>query len=348
MKGKRLLALIGSICLILVLAALPFMGACAPEAPAPAPPEEKPILMRYSSLWIPALPGYTLASEELGPAISEATNGRVKYEFYGGGDLYKPSDALMALQRGELEMTDGGFYLGPLFPEWDLFLTPFLFGDRAHLERFLETDAFKAMEDRLEAEGVKCVTPMVLFDFVQIFNSKRPVEKLEDLKGLKLRSAPYPMALEFAKRVGMEATSVPPLEVSTALETGMIDGSIDLMLQSKAMGLEENCPYVTICNVLAPSLNLVVSKKWWDTLPPDIQQALHDVLNDFHQKRDQAWRDTVAKNFADFEAAPGHVITTLDKAERDRWIELTRPIWEDKMAEAKEFREFIEAADAVR
>lgn len=346
MKSKSLLMLIGSICLVLVLAALPFVGACAPKEVAPPP--EKPILMRYSSLWIPALPGYTIVAEELGPAISEATNGRVKCEFYGGGDLYNPSDALMALQRGDLEMTDGGFYLGPLFPEWDMFLTPFLYDDRAHLERFLETDAFEAMEDRLEAEGIMCVTPVVLFDFVQIFNSKRPVERLEDLKGLKLRSAPYPMALEFAKKAGMEAISIPPLEVSTALETGLVDGSIDLVLQSKAMGMEENCPYVTICNAMAPCQNLLVSKKWWDTLPPDIQQALHRVLNDIHQKRDQAWRDAVAKNFADFKAAPGHVITTLDKAERDRWIGVTRPIWEAKMAEAEEFREFIEAAEAVR
>jgi len=201
----------------------------------------------------------------------------------------------------------------------------------------------------MEASGIKCATPTILYDFIQIFNTKRPVERLEDLDGLKLRIGPYATALAFAKKVGMEAVSVPPLEVVTALETGMLDGAMDALVQVKMTSVAENCPYFTDnVNAILTQQNIIVSKIWFDTLPSDIQTALVDVLTDINQQREDIWAEAAASNLAEYKANPDNVISSLTPEERNRWVELTKPVWREYKADVPEFQDVIDAAEAVR
>jgi len=338
---------------VAVVVSLAFAG-CAPNAAPPGeetvpPEEEEAILMKYSTIWVPALSGYELLSEEMGPMISEATDGRVKYEFYGEGRLYSAPDAQIALAAGDLEMTDGGPYLAPTSPDWDLLINmPFLFDDQAHLYRFFETDAFQAMKDRQEAKGILCLTDPVYYDSMNVFTSIKPVRELADLRGMKLRISPYPMLLEWAEAVGMEGISIPFLEAATALETGIVDGALDVVIQIEVLGTDELCPYLTIANVGMPCFNFVVSKEWWDSLPTDLQEPLEDVLNEAIQKRGEYFAADRSRLTTQYTNRPGNSVYHLPKAERDSWVKLTEPIRERKMAESEELREMIEAIDAVR
>lgn len=352
MRHKRLVTLLGSVCLILVLAALPFMAACPapPEEVTPTPPPpEKPIIMRFNTV-MPLLPMFE-PYRELEEIIPEATNGRVKYEMHTGGGLYSTrTDALIALRAGDLQLHLGGFCLATVSPEFDVICTnlPLLFDDAAHVQRFLETDIFKQMEDKLEAEGIKCITPLYSFPPVHIFNDKKSIERLEDFPGVKLRIPVYPAFVAMTEILGIQGIKLTVAEVATSLETGLVDGCINDINSSKAYGAIENCRYVTICNLCFPLTGLVISTKWWNSLPVDLQPIIEQCLIEAQEKSYQLQQKEAEANWAEFKSLPGHEIYVLDKAERDRWVELVKPLHEEYMAKSDEFRKIIEAVYSVK
>ena len=333
------------ICLALMLMLTPVLSGCAKEE-APPPPPEKPIIIRCSG-GAPVEPGGATL-KEFETIIPEETNGRVKFEYYPFGQLYGPYDALTAVQSGAIEMAVGGIYMAPISKGMNTIGgVPFLFDDRAHYQRFTKTDGYKAMNDRLEAKGIKHLADWGTPGPGQFFNSKRAVQKLEDFKGLKIRMAPVPALAQMAVALGIESVTVEGAEVLSALETRMVDGVIAAGANITMYRLAENCPYATKCSVCWISITIVVNAKWWNSLPSDIQQVLQRVFDEAGQECAQRYAADEEQLWAEFEAAPGTIISEITVAEKARWLEAVKPIWETAIAD-EEVREIIEAAESVR
>lgn len=332
------------ISLAIMLMLTPLLGACAKEV---APPE-KPIIMRFACAQ-PATDAAVVVMKELETIILEETDGRVKLEVYPGAQLYGNYDAPTQVGAGGLEICLGGCFLAPISPGWNAVSgLPLITEDYDHYLRFTKTDAFKTMVANLEAKGIKHITLYGTPGYAQWFNSKKNIEKLEDFKGLKLRVPPIPGMLYMCEALGIEAVSIPSQEVCSAIETGMIDGAYNPLLNLKPHGLLENCPYLTKCNLTIIPVDLVVSKVWWDSLPADIQQILERVLKEAGERVVGKFQEQEASLYAEFESVPGNILTEIKGEEKARWLELVKPAWEQAAAESEEARMVIEALESVR
>ena len=309
----------------------------------------KPIMMRMASDH-PVTAPHAVLFKGLEKKIPEVTDGRVKFESYFGGSLYSAADALSAVQVGALEMCLGGSVLAPVSPGWSVIADlPFLFDDNDHYVRFLKTSAFKEVNNKLKAKGIIHMGDWMTSGFgpVHIFNNKRPIEKIEDFKGIKLRIPPYPTLSKTVLALGMQGVAIAPPEVVTAIETGMVDGTLGHAFTIPSYGLKENCPYMTRCSITHFPMGLAFSKKWWDNLAPDLQQILWSLFKQEGEKLNQKLKMMSSKIFDDHEATPGNSATIITEAEKKRWRKEIKPIYEELIKD-EEIRMVIEAANTTR
>lgn len=338
---------------IVVAALLCLSLVIVPGCTTPAEQEEEeeeeptPIVIRYTST-LPPADTMTAMTMELETIIPEATDGRVEFELYPGGQLYGMVDELMAVQSGDVEMCNGGAGLSVICPEWDaISILPFLFDDEAHLLRFMETDAFKALLDRNEAMGFKHIAPASNGGGGYLYNNQHPVETLEDFEGVKYVLPPFPILQSVADSWGMNLVTLSTPEVTTAIETGVCDGTLANRMAMLAWNLKELCPYMTDVSFGQSPYYFCINTDFWNDLPADIQQILESV---FTEQAQEIWSVVNQENeqcIADFEADPGTVVSRITGAELDRWREAVQPAY-DLAMEDPNVKEIIEAVDSVR
>jgi tripartite ATP-independent transporter DctP family solute receptor len=153
--------------------------------------------------------------------------------------------------------------------------------------------------------------------FRNVTNSQRPIAKVEDFEGLKLRVIPNPVYLETFK--AFKANPVPMAfgELYTALETKTVDGQenpYNTILSSKFYEVQK---YLTISNHVYSPWIVTVSKKWWDGLSKDEQKILADAARASRDFERKDTRDEGAKALADLKAK-GMQINELSPAEAGR------------------------------
>lgn len=352
MKNLKLLLVI---LVALILVVTPLMAtACEEEAPPPAGDEEPPafeeMTLRIAHVYPPGQPPHTYV-EEAAAAILERTGDKVTLEIYPAGSLYDPFSAVTACQEGALDFTIGGWNETFMSPGLD-FMTglPFLWSDRAHLERFVKTDAYRqvVIED-MEAKGILEIAWIGNVHFANFWNFVHPVETLEDFAGLKMKMAPVPLAARASDLLGIAGTLISPEEVTTAIETGVVDGGCDSYCALPLYGwppFPEHI-YITIVPYLPSIMRFVASKKAWDSLSPELQQIIREEFEIAAQK----YRDYCAEEeetlLAQFEAMPDVTISYVTQAEMDSWIAMLEPLYEEVKADPVA-EIIIEGAESVR
>src|SRR5262249_43311874 len=145
---------------------------------------------------------------------------------------------------------------------WD---TPFLFSNVTEADAVLDGPIGEKVMAKLQEKGL---VGLVYWEngFRNLTNSKHPVNKLEDLNGIKLRVMQNNVFLDSFKTLGTNAVPLAFSELFTALETGTVDGQenpFNTILSSKFYEVQK---YLTITNHVYSPWIVLASKKWWDQL----------------------------------------------------------------------------------
>ena len=187
---------------------------------------------------------------------------------------------LQAVQTGTQE-----FYIGTLAPfstrvkevqVWDL---PFMFANTKEVYALLDGASSKKIFKMIEPTGVHGLM-WTGMGFRNLSNSKRPVTKLEDIAGLKLRVMTNPVALETWKTLGANAVPMAFSEVFTALEIKAIDGQENPLVHMYANKMQEVQKYISLTNHVYTPVALVVSKKFWDGLSDADKQGVQKAADE--------------------------------------------------------------------
>lgn len=337
-----------SLAIVLVLS-MGLIG-CAATPTQQEEEEEEPEYIIRCAIEFPVDDPIAFTLQEMETIVPEETNGRVKFELYPAALLYNQLDAIAALQAGDLEMALGGENLAYIpIPEWDAIAgLPFLFDDYEHLLRFLETDAYKELTDKLEGQGIKTLTSIYLMGGSHLYNSVRPVATLEDTAGLKIATSPTPLFISTIEALGLTALSVPIPELVTSIETGVVDGLHGPLIMIEPFELIRNCPYLTILDTHIGPEGLVVSTEWWNDLPSDLQQILEDLFEDWGERYHQIGSEESERQLAVYEAAEGTTVIRLTSEEKAIWRDAVIPIWDDVAAQDPSIGEIIDAVESVR
>ncbi len=289
----------------LVLAALPA-----------AAQDIKPRLIRF---------GYGLAENSnqgravkvFADEVQKLSGGKMKVRAIGGAALGPDTQMQQALIGGAQEMMVGSTAtLVGIAKEMALWDTPFLINNTREADALLDGPVGDKVRAKLEEKGM---VGLVYWEngFRNLTNSKRPVTKLEDLDGIKLRVMQNNVFLDSFKQLGANAVPLPYSELFTALETNAVDGQenpYNTILSAKFFEVQK---YLTITNHVYSPWIVTVSKKFWDGLSKDEKAVLQKAAvasRDFERKDT---RDEAAKALAALKAK-GMQVNELSPAEAAR------------------------------
>lgn len=214
---------------------------------------------------------------KLAEVLPAATNGRVEVKVFPGGQLGAPAALLEGLQLGTVEGYENpaDFFSG-VDGRFGLFSIPFLFRDRDHANRTLADPEFNAYVLALaESKGLVGVNLVAQAESLY-FGAKKPLRKLEDFKGLKLRV--NATAAERARMAALGATAVPMglPEMITSLQNGVIDGTMSGISIYVNFNLQNiNKTLTETDDTLLVSFG-ALSKAWLDKLPADLRKIVVD------------------------------------------------------------------------
>lgn len=200
--------------------------------------------------------------------VAQKYAGQLEIQYAGGPEVIPNQEQVEAARMGVVDMvfTTDGYYVSAV-PEVNALSVSMLDGWE---ERSKGVNAFL---DKIHQEKVGCVylgrlghnLPFTIY-------LTKPVKGLDDLKGLKIRCSPT--LIGFLKKIGANPVVIPPPEVYTALERGVVDGYSWPAGLIKDWGWEKVTKCVIQPGVYNGANVLVMNKKKWDEIPPDLQKLL--------------------------------------------------------------------------
>ena len=218
-----------------------------------------------------------LGMEKFAEIVEKNSGGKMKVQVFPGGALGSDQANVSALQGGTLEMAsmNSGIFAS-LVKDFEIYDFPFLFGNPKEADAVVDGPFGQGLHKKLEEKGLVGLTYYEL-GFRELTNSKRPVQKVEDIAGLKLRVIPNPINVDWVKALGANPTPLPFPELYAALEQGAVDGQENPVATIKGAKLNEVQKYMTLTNHQYNPQSVVISKKFWDTLSAGDRKILQDA-----------------------------------------------------------------------
>ncbi|RPJ55065.1 MAG: C4-dicarboxylate ABC transporter substrate-binding protein, partial [Dehalococcoidia bacterium] len=167
-----------------------------------------------------------------------------------------------------------------------------------------------------------------------ILHTKKPVSKLEDLKGMKIRATGLAAKIVAAFGAAPVGTTMP--ETYDALRTGVADGAMapEEALKGWKWGEVVTSTTQNFGSAYTASMFVVMNKGKWNSLPPDVQKVFEDVSREWVTKQGQLW-DDIDKEGYEFAKAKGNKVIALSKAEDAKWAEKVKPLLDEYAKNAK-------------
>ena len=137
----------------------------------------------------------------------------------------------------------------------------------------------KGLHAKLEEKGMVGLAYYEL-GFRNITNSKRPITKVEDIAGLKLRVIPNPINVDWVSALGANPTPLPFPELYAALEQKAVDGQENPVATIQGAKFYEVQKYMTLTNHQYNPQSVVISKKFWDGLSADEKKIVQDAATE--------------------------------------------------------------------
>nr|WP_298140418.1 TRAP transporter substrate-binding protein [uncultured Pseudomonas sp.] len=234
--------------------------------------------------------------------VAKASEGKLKMRTYGAASLGSDDQMQSALIGGAQEMMVGSTAtLVGITKEMAVWDTPFLFSSAEQADAVLDGPVGRQVMDKLEEKGL---VGLVYWEngFRNMTNNVRPITKLEDFSGIKLRVMPNPVFLETFKLMGANAVPLPFSELFTALETKAVDGQenpFNTILSSKFYEVQK---YLTVTNHVYSPWIVTASKRWWDGLSQTERDILLQAAKKARDFERQDTREEAAKALAQLES----------------------------------------------
>ena len=269
--------------------------------------------------------------------VTAKTNGRYKVDVYPSGVLFKASDSLNAIQNGIADFTNVAisgnakalpinsvFYLPSVhFPNTPAGLSASRATARALLAKYpVMLDEFKSVKLFSWNVGISSI----------VFAKKTKLSVPNDLKGLKIAATGADQDL--VKLAGGTPVMINPPDMYAGLDKGVVDAAVTGWVQIKSQHFEEVSSYFLDFGFGQNVQSVCMNLDTWNSLPPDIQKILNDLVPQMEETSanamlsdDAAGRDMVKTN-------KDKTIVVPDADQRKAWNDLFVPMeqgWLDNM-----------------
>lgn len=285
----------------------------------------EPIELRASTAVPPKAPMYRLLWLKFAEELKKESGGRLTLKIYHSGSLAKPKQALNAIKKGVADIAENIHAMNPgVFPLTSFISLPFLVDSTEMATYVLQGVYDKFPEIRAEHKDMHVLWLWGMLP-MEIHTSKKPVRKLEDLKGLKIACNAAPVRT--LKALGAVPVVMPPPAIYQAVEKGVVDGIAVPWGWLGGWSLYEVTKFHTRAHLGVASIWHAMNKKSWEKLGPDLQKVVVDVVSRGGTKWNIASARFTSKRTQKKVLELGHEIIELSPAENKRWKETVRPLW---------------------
>jgi len=242
---------------------------------APALAQE-PVSLRVAYVQAADHP-HGLGIQKFAELVQQKSANRIGVKAYGNATLGGDVAVLSSLRGGTIDMTVViPSLLTSMAKEYVLLDLPFLFGNYAEADAVLDGPVGKRLLDLLPDKGL---IGLGYWDhgFRVVSNSRRPIARLEDFAGLKLRVPQSTIFIDTFTALGANAVPMPIPELYGALESKAMDGQENPYAAVEALKLQEVQKYASATNHAYNPLVVVFSKMKWDKLSPADRKILMDA-----------------------------------------------------------------------
>jgi TRAP-type transport system periplasmic protein len=276
-----------------------------------------------------------LSLERFAEAVGKKSDGKMKVRSFPGGTLGGDAAVIQSLQGGTIEMTlVATSLLGSQIKEYAMLDLPYLFNDFKEADAVLDGPVGKKLNDKLPE---KSLVGLSYWDhgFRNMTNSRRPIARLEDFQGLKIRVLQLPLYVDMFTTLGANAVPMPYPELYSAMETKAVDGQENTFSSIETAKFYEVQKYVSTTRHVYQPLILLFSKKVWDQLSADEQKILLDAAAETQPYNRKLSREADAKALETLRAK-GLAVTEFPPQSVAQMRERLKPVVDKYSKEAGE------------
>src|SRR5438445_3010043 len=213
----------------------------------------------------------------MGKRLETATNGRLSIQMYPSMQLGGEKEMIEQAQIGALQIARISVGpMGPLVPELNVFNLPFMFRDDAHMEKVIDGPIGDELLKKLSEHPTAGLIGLCWMNAGtrNVYNSKKPIKSIDDLKGLKIRMMGNPVFVDTMNALGGNGVAMGFDQLVSAMQTGVVDGAENNYPSYDTGQHYRYAKYYSLTGHLMIPEILVFSKRTWATLQKGDQDLI--------------------------------------------------------------------------
>ena len=284
----------------------------------------------------------SVAAERMAAQLREKSNGRIEMRVAGSAQLGDDAAMLTALRTGTLDMSvNSQGASSAVLPELAALGLPFLFPSPAAAYKVVDGPTGAELAQRFEKVGL---ISLGWWDngIRHITNSKRPINRPEDLRGLKIRTPPDPTTIDIFQALGAATQQVNFNELYVALQQGVVDGQENPLANIQSAKLYEVNKFISLSSHQWQCSPFVASRIAWGRLNAADKQLITDAAKQATEHNRQIMVESDEKLLAEYRTNPNLAVNAVDQAP---FRAATAPVYEKW--EARPFGDFVKRLRAA-
>jgi tripartite ATP-independent transporter DctP family solute receptor len=284
------------------------------------------------------------AVESLGRKLQQATAGRLSVQMYGSMQLGGEKEAIEQAQVGAIQFARVSVgALGPVIDDLNVFNLPFLFRNTAHMQKVIDGPIGDELLENVTGNPRAGLVGICWMDAGarSIYDTRRAIKSIDDLKGLKVRVMGNPMFVDMMNALGGNGVAMGYDQVFSALQTGVVDGAENNPPSFVFDNHYQVAKYYALTEHLIVPEILVFSRKTWDTLSGEDRELLKKFGREAQAEERVLWNQYEKQALEKARAAGIQIIEITDKKP---FQDAVKPVW-DKYG--PKYAEIIKRIQAV-
>ncbi len=268
------------------------------------------------------------ATESMGKKLEAATSGRLSVQMYPSAQLGAEKETIEQTQIGAIQLLRvSAGALGPIVDDINVVNMPFVFKNVAHAQKMMDGPIGQELLDRITANANAGLVALCWMDSGarSIYNTKRSVKSIEDLKGLKIRVIGNPIFIDMMNALGANGVAMGYDQVFGALQTGVIDGAENNPPSYVFSNHYTAAKYYSLTEHLIIPEVLMFSKKAWTALSADDQNLVKKFAREAQFDERERWKKYEQEAMDKAKAAGCEIVEIADKTPFQKAV---KPVWD--------------------
>ena len=281
----------------------------------------------------------------MGKKLETATNGRLSIQMFPSMQLGGEKEMIEQTQLGAIQMARISVGpMGPLVPEMNVFNLPFIFRDNKHMEKVVDGPIGDELMKKLSDHPTANLIGLCWMNAGtrNVYNAKKPIVDVADLKGLKIRMMGNPLFVDTMNALGGNGVAMGFDQLISAMQTGVVDGAENNEPSYDSGQHYRYAKYYSKTGHLMIPEILVFSKRTWNSMSAEDRALVSKMAKEAQLEQRKLWYEAEAESLRKMLAA-GAIVNEVSN--KKAFQEAVRPVWDKYAGNLKPLIDRIQAVN---